>query len=163
VGELFPPLPPEYVAHAESGVSILIGTCSADLDPDCVRGVGVRVWPDACHLTVLVPVATSVDALANLAGNPRLAVTMNHVPTHHTIQVKGRVLAIRAGADADLALATVYRERFARDLARVGMPAANTLRLGIWPCMAIDLAIDVCFAQTPGPKAGEKMPLPELR
>jgi hypothetical protein len=163
VGESFPPLPPEYVTHAESGVSLLVGTCSAELSPDCVRGVGVRVWPDACHLTVLVPSATSAVSLANLAANPRVAVTLCHIPTHRTVQVKGRVLAVREGGEADRALATVYLERLARDLAWVGQPAANTLRLGHWPCKAIDLAIDVVYAQTPGPVAGHKMPLPEER
>lgn len=74
VSASLPPLSPELLAHAEGGVSILAGSCSAELEPDCVRGVGVRVWPDACHLTVLLPVATSVTSIANLAGNPRLAI-----------------------------------------------------------------------------------------
>ena len=156
---IYPPLPPDVVAFAQSGVSILLGTTSAALEPDCVRGMGVRVWPGACQLTVLMPAATGATSLANLRENPRLAVTLSHIPSHRTKQVKGRVLAVRDGDEADHQLARAYRELFAEDLAHVGQPAANTLRLGIWPCHAIDLDIEVVFAQTPGPAAGARMPL----
>ena len=110
-------------------------------------------------MTLLVPAATAVTSIANLRANPRLALTLSHIPTHRTVQVKGAVLAIRDGDDRDRALAEKYRALFAEDLAWVGQPAANTLRLGIWPCHAIDLEIAVVYMQTPGPAAGEKMPL----
>ncbi|HEX5060499.1 MAG TPA: hypothetical protein VFV99_14125 [Kofleriaceae bacterium] len=155
----YPPLPPELVTFAEGGVSILVGTCNRELVPDCVRGMGVRVWPGASGLTVLLPAATAAASIANVRDNPRLAVTLSHIPSHRTIQVKGKVIAVRDGDDADRELATRYREKLADDLAFVGQPAANTLRLGIWPCHAVDLEIEVVFAQTPGPVAGVKMPL----
>ena len=158
----YPPLPAELVEFAHGGVSILVGTC-ADGVPECVRGMGVRIWSDACHLTLIVPARTGAIAMANLAANPRLAVTLSHIPSHRTVQVKGAVLAVRDGGDDDRALASAYRERLAADLAFVGMPAANTLRLGIWPCHAVDLRIEVVFAQTPGPVAGNQMPLREGR
>jgi hypothetical protein len=155
----FPPLPDELVTFAEGGVSILVGTCSADLVPDCVRGMGVRIWPGASQLTVILPAATGVVSIANVRSNPRLAVTLSHIPTHRTVQVKGRVLAVRDGDEGDRALATRYRALLAEDLAWAGQPPANSLRLGIWPCHAIDVDIDVVFAQTPGPVAGERLPL----
>ena len=140
-------------------MSILVGTCNRELVPDCVRGMGVRIWPGASQLTVLLPAATAKVSIANLRDNPRLAVTMSHIPSHRTMQVKGGVLAVRDGSEEDRLLATRYRELLADDLAFVGQPAANTLRLGIWPCHAVDLEIEVVFAQTPGPVAGVKMPL----
>jgi hypothetical protein len=155
----FPPLPPELVTFSEGGVSILVGTCSRELIPDCVRGMGIRVWPGASQLTVLLPAATSAASIANVRENARLAVTLSRIASHRTIQLKGSVLAIRDGDERDRALATRYRELFAEDLAFVGQPAANTLRLGIWPCHAVDLDIAIVFAQTPGPAAGERMPL----
>lgn len=154
----YPPLPPELAAFAETGVSILVGTCSADLAPDCVRGVGVRMWPDACHLTVLLPAVTAATSIANLAANPRLAVTLSQVSTYRTVQVKGRALAVREGGDQDRELALRYRALLTVDLAWVGVP--NSQRLGIWPCHAVDLEIEVAFVQTPGPSAGDKLPLP---
>ena len=70
---------------------------------------------------------------------------------------------MRDGDDADRVLATRYREMLADDLAHVGQPAANTLRLSVWPCHAVDLEIQTVFAQTPGPVAGTKMPVPTGR
>jgi len=140
-------------------VSLLVGTCSLERVPDCVRGMGVKVAPGACDLTVLLPAATSATSIANLRANPRLALTLSHIPSHRTVQVKGPVLAIREGTDADQALATRYRELFAADLAFVGQPPGNTRRLGIWPCFAVDIHIAVVYAQTPGPSAGVQMPL----
>lgn len=140
-------------------MSLLVGTCSADGAPDCLRAMGMRVWPGACQLTVLLPAATAKASIANLRENPRLALTISHIPTHRTVQVKGQVLAIRDGAEDDHRLAQRYRVKLAEDLAFVGQPAANTLRLAIWPCHAVDLDISVVFAQTPGPVAGVRMPL----
>jgi hypothetical protein len=137
----------------------LVGTCSRELVPDSVRGMGVRIWPGASQLTLLMPAATSATSIANLRENPRIAVTFAHVPTHRSVQLKGAVLAIRDGDEGDRELATRYREKLADDLAFVGMPISNTLRLSNWPLHAVDIDIKVVFAQTPGPVAGVKMPL----
>ncbi len=70
MAELYPPLPAELVTFAESGVSLLVGTASATLEPDCVRVFGVRVWPDARKLTVIVPAVTGATSIANLRATP---------------------------------------------------------------------------------------------
>lgn len=162
MAELYPPLPADLVNFTEGGVSLLVGTASKELVPDCVRCVGVRVWEDACTLTVLLPAATSVQTIENLRANPRLALTVSHIPSHRTMQIKGTVAAINEGNEADQYFATRYRAALSEDLAFIGMPAANTLRLSIWPCWAVDVAIEVVFVQTPGPQAGVKM-TPESR
>ncbi len=121
--------------------------------------MGLRIWPGASQLTVFLPAVTGAASIANLRENPRIAITISHIPSHRTIQIKGTVLAIRDGNDVDRELVTAYREQFAEELAFVGQPAASTLRLGIWPCHAVDVDIAVVYAQTPGPVAGVKMPL----
>lgn len=121
--------------------------------------MGVRIWPGASQLTILLPAATAAVSLANLRENPRIAITLSHIPSHRTMQVKGTVLAIRDGDEGDRTFAVRYRELLADDLAFVGQPPANTLRLAIWPCHAVDVDITVVYAQTPGPVAGVKMPL----
>jgi len=140
-------------------VSCLVGTASADLVPDCVRGAGVRIWPGACQLTVLIPAATGATAIKNLRENPHLAVTLSKIPTHRTVQVKGKVLAIRDGDETDHAAGRAYLEKFATDLEWAGQPRTVSTRLGIWPCFAVDLEIEVAYVQTPGPVAGNKLPL----
>ena len=157
MADTYPPLPPELVAFAEEGVSLLVGTANRDLVPDCVRAVGLRVWEDASTLTVFLPAATAADTIANLRDNPRLAVTVSHIPSHRTMQIKGSVLAIREGGEDDHYFATRYRAALAEDLAFIGMPPANTLRLGIWPVWAVDVAMEQVFAQTPGPQAGVRL------
>src|SRR5687768_5786715 len=118
---------------------MLVGTCGVDLAPDCVRAAGVRIWPDACRLTVLVPHATSATSIANVRANPRLALTLSQIPSHTTIQIKGKVLEVRAGDAADLDLAIRYRVELADALARIGQLPRNGLRLHVWPAWAIDL------------------------
>ena len=156
----FPPLPDELVAFAQGGVSLVMGTCGPDLVPESVRAAGLRVWSGACHLTVLMPKATGEVALANLRANGRLAVTMSHVETFRTVQVKGTTLAIRDGDDADRELAMRYGAAFRAALAWDGIPEVVTKGLNLWPAWAIDLEIAHVFAQTPGPVAGVRMPLP---
>ncbi|HVK87468.1 MAG TPA: pyridoxamine 5'-phosphate oxidase family protein [Kofleriaceae bacterium] len=157
----YPPLPPDLVEFVQGGRSLIVGTCSAALEPECVRGVGLRVWPCACKLTLLIPNEPGAQTIANLRETGRVAITLSYVPTLKTIQLKGRVLAIRAGDEADHALARRYRELFAPELAFAGMAPAHTSRLAIWPCCAVEIDLDVVYAQTPGPTAGEKLPLAE--
>lgn len=161
MGPSFPPLPDDLVALIQGGVSLLTGTCSLDLVPESVRGAGLRVWPGACQLTVLMPKATSEVAIANLRANPRLAVTMSQIETHRTVQVKGKVLAIRDGEgdDVEHALAMRYSAALRASFAWVGVPEGVTRGLTVWPAWAVDLDIVHVFAQTPGPTAGQRMPL----
>lgn len=152
-------MPPELVAFCEAGRSLLLGTASAAHEPDCVRCVGIVVWPDASHVTVLVPAATGATSIANLRENPRFALTLSQIHSHRTMQMKGRVLAVRDGTETDRRVAERYRTAFAHELATVGQPLETTERLGIWPCFAFDAAIEMVFAQTPGPQAGARMPV----
>lgn len=151
MAELSPPLSTELVLYVERAASILVGTVDAALVPDCVRGVGVRVAADRRHLTVLVPTAIAAPALANLRGNPRLAVTTAALPTFGTVQVKGTVTAIRDGDDADRALALAHQERFADEFAWAGREVTRARRVATWPCTAIDLAITTIFTAIPDP------------
>jgi hypothetical protein len=155
----FPPLPDELVEFVQGGVSLLTGTCSAELVPECVRAAGVRVWPGACRLTVLLPKSTGEIAVGNLRASGRLAVTMSQIQTYRTVQVKGTVFAIRDGDEADHELATRYAAGLRASLAWVGIPEGVTRGLRFWPVWAIDLEIENVFAQTPGPVAGARMPL----
>ena len=156
----FPPLPADLVEHVHGGVSLLTGTCSADLVPESVRSAGIRVWSCACKLTVFLPQATADIAVANLRSNPRIAITASQVETHRTVQMKGRVLAIRAAnEEEDHPLVLRYGAAFRRALDFVGIPEGVTSGLAQWPAWAVDVEIEHVFAQTPGPLAGLRMPL----
>lgn len=154
---LYPPLPPELVAFAECGTSVLIATRDADLRPDAVRGVGVRVWPDRCGLTVFMPVVTSGRAASNLRDNGQLAVTLSAPIDHRTVQIKGTVREVRDAHPDERSFVENYRRLFTDALLRVGMAAELTSRLTCWPAIAAELQIAEAFQQTPGPDAGTRL------
>lgn len=154
---LLPPLPHELVAFAESGTSVLVGTRDADLRADAVRGVGVRVWPDRCGLTVFMPVATSARTAANLRDNGQLAVTLSRPADHRTVQIKGTVRDVREARADERAFVEAYRRTLTAALLRVGMAAELTARLTCWPAIAAELEIAEAFQQTPGPDAGMRL------
>ncbi len=155
----YPPLPADLVELVQGGVSLLTGTCSKDLVPESVRSTGLRIWPCACKLTVLLPKATGDIAIQNLRDTGRIAITASVIETFRTLQMKGRVLAIRDGGAEEEALANRYAPGFRGALAYVGVPEGVTRGLTIWPAWAVDVEILQVFAQTPGPHAGQRMPL----
>jgi hypothetical protein len=159
LAESFPPLPPELIEFAHGGRSLLVGTCSKDLDPECMRAMGIRIAPDGLRLTLFLPVATAAQTIANLRTNPRIALTLSEISTHRTLQIKGAVLGIEDARDEDLAFVNLYREHFAGDLAWAGQTEANTLALTNWPCHAALVEIAVVYTQTPGPSAGLQLPI----
>ena len=154
---LFPPLPPELVTFAESGVSVLVATRDAALRPDAVRAMGVRVWPGASQLTVYLAAATSAQAIANLRDNGRLALTVSEMTTHVTVQIKGTVREVREAREDEREIVERYRAMFSDELAVVGLPPRISTRLSCWPAFAADLEIAEAFTQTPGPGAGDRL------
>ncbi len=160
---LFPPLPPEQVALAHTGVSILVGTTGPDRIPAGVRGVGLTIRPDRCGATVFLPEATSAVCRENLTRDGRIALTFCRMATHYTIQLKGKAIAIRAARDDERPTIERYIEMFAEKLAEIGSSSLITRRMTRWPATAIEFEIAEVYAQTPGPDAGCRMPLAEPR
>ncbi len=144
----------EIASFLESGISILIGTRDERLVPEAVRGCGARVDANGTELLVLLPVATGAATAANLAANGRIAITFSRPTDHRSLQIKGRVLELRAAGDAERAIVDRYRCSFAQELALVGVPPRMTFRLAMWPAHAVRLAIEGVYVQTPGPGAG---------
>jgi hypothetical protein len=145
---------PELAAFIESGISVLVGTRDARLRPDCVRGAGVRADPEAGTLTVFLPAATSERALANLADNGRIAVTVTRAIDHRSLQVKGGALEVRPSTAEERAEIARYLELLAADWGHVGVPRQATKAMNCWPAFTVTLGAEALFEQTPGPGAG---------
>ena len=143
----------------ESGISILIGTRDARLFPHCARGLGARVEKGGTELTVFLPDATCAPAVQNLRDNGRLAVCFSRPEDHRSIQVKGKVVELRAADDADRAVIDRYRRNLSECLGFVGVPKRTTFRISHWPAHAARVRIESVFLQTPGPGAGEPLAL----
>lgn len=145
---------PELADYLQSGISILLGTRDAGLVPACARGVGVRVEPGGAEVTLFVPRATGANIVANLEDNGRLAVTFSRPVDHRSIQLKGRVVAIRDATEEERREVEAYRLAYAATLGYIGLPPRLTARVRNWPCHAVRLRVEALFQQTPGPGAG---------
>jgi hypothetical protein len=140
-----------------SGVDVYVATRGADLMPESVMGMGVRVHPDRRRVTVYVPTEIAAATLANLQDNGQVAATLCHPPDHRTIQLKGRCTGLRASTEADRELQEVFRSAMVTVFAAVGIPRALTRALPWWPSTAVEFELDGIFTQTPGPDAGERL------
>jgi len=140
--------------HIAPGRSVLVGTVDPSGRPACCRGVGLKLADDRQGVTVYIPVATGAEAVANLATNGRIAVVSSEPVSHETLQLKGRIRAVRVAAAAEEALVRECLERFADVLDQVGLPRAVTRSMSCWPAFAVDVAVEAVFDQTPGPRAG---------
>lgn len=145
----------------ESGIAVLIGTRDARLFPECVRAAGARVEPGGREVTVFLPVATGACTLANLRDNGRIAVCFSRAFDHRSIQVKGRVLEVRAASEVDRGAVDRYRAALAEAWNWVGVPTQITLRMNQWPCHAVRFRVEGVYSQTPGPGAGDVIAEPE--
>ena len=153
-------LDPQLTEFFESGVSLLVGTRDARLLPENTRAMGLRVESGGRELTLFLPVASAERTLANLRDNGRLAVCASRAEDHRSIQVKGRLLEIRAARDAERAIVERYRKLIAASWGFLGMPTHLTFELSCWPCHAAKLCIESIFEQTPGPGAGAPLQRP---
>jgi len=145
---------PELACFIGSGISVLVGTRDAQLRPDCVRAAGVKADPQTGTLTLFLPAATSERALANLADNGRIAVTVTRAIDHHSLQIKGGALAVRPSTAEERPEIERYLELLAADWGHVGVPRQATKAMNCWPAFTVTLRAEALFEQTPGPGAG---------
>lgn len=147
----------EVVELIESGASIIVGTCNADLEPECARGLGARASADRRRLSVLLNGALSARMCDDLASTGRIAVAFSRIHDHHTIQVKGRVCGVRDGDPEDAALAERYLVAFGEQVSVAGLPRSVVQGIRRSPLLVVELAVEEIFDQTPGPTAGERL------
>ncbi len=145
---------PELARFIESGISVLVGTRDARLRPDCLRAAGVRADAAAGTLTIFLPAKTSERALANLADNGRIAVTVTRAIDHRSLQIKGEAVAVRPSSPEERGFIEQYLELLAADWSHVGVPRKATKSMNYWPAFTVTLRSEALFEQTPGPGAG---------
>jgi hypothetical protein len=133
--------------------AVAVGTRDAALRPACALASGVA-FPGVGRVTVYVAEAAGAETLANLEANGAIAVAFEEILSHHTVQVKGRVLEIRPAADGERALVEKSIEGFFRQVEAVGAAPGVVRRRRRWPCRAVTFEVTDVFEQTPGPKAG---------
>ena len=147
----------ELAEFIESGVSMLVGTRDAALRPDVLRAVGALVGKDRESLTVFLNEQVAERAVANLRDNGKIALTCARPYDHRGIQVKGTMISLREGVEADRVQQERYLAGFVEHLYIVGLPRAVIRQLRIYPSVAVTFAAEDVFVQTPGPGAGRRL------
>jgi hypothetical protein len=133
--------------------AVVVGTRDAALRPACSMAVGV-VFRGEGRVTVYLSEATGAETLANLEANGAIAVVFEEILSHHTVQVKGRVLETRPAVESERALVERSIAGFFRQVEAVGAAPGVVRKRRRWPCRAVTFEVTDVFEQTPGPKAG---------
>lgn len=136
---------------------MLVGTRDRLLVPEAARGFGLRVEADGRELAVFLPHVWGKRTVANLRDNGRIAVAAARPVDHRSVQIKGSLVEIRDGDDADLAAIERYRALLVADFAAYGYPPRILLRFTAWPCHVVRFAVEALYEQTPGPRAGDPL------
>jgi len=157
-----PILDPETAAFIQHHVSINLAATSVDNRAAVTRVYGCRIAADRCGVTVFIPSAYNQAVLENIRATHSIAVVFSRPGTHKTIQLKATDARIDSVEKSDLPLIKNYCDSLAEELLSLGYPPAfvNTFVL---PQHKADTAIHftplTAFSQTPGPKAGRKLPV----
>lgn len=142
----------------EPGTSVLVGTADTRNAPSCCRAVALTSGDDLATATVYIPMATSQQALQDVATTKRIAVSATHPLDHCSTQLKGTVTDVRLARDDEAPMLRERLEQLANVLQRIGVPPLVVRREGYWPAFAVTLKVEDIFEQTPGPKAGSRLP-----
>jgi hypothetical protein len=84
-----------------------------------------------------------------------VAISFSNPLDARSVQVKGRLLGARPMRPEDEAAQGRYHAALSQALTWVGVPGATLRRIAYAPSVAIDVAIEEIFDQTPGPGAGQ--------
>src|SRR5215472_1267849 len=138
----------------EPGLSILVGTVDPHGVPACCRGIAIASSDHLETLTAYLPVATSQEAIRNIALTKRIAVAASHPVDHCSTQMKGTTIETRLAHDEESGHVQRALEAFASTLDRIGVPRRLTRSVAHWPAFAVTMRVEDMFEQTPGPQAG---------
>ena len=146
----------DVVEFIESGVSMLVGTRDPKLRPHVMRAAGAVCGADRESVTVYLTKGVADQAVANLTDNGCIALTLSRPYDHRGLQIKGRMLSMRDGVDADRIHQERYLAGFVEHVYIIGLPRSVMRQLRIYPSIAVTFRAEDVFDQTPGPGAGRR-------
>jgi hypothetical protein len=148
---------PELAAFIESPVMIIVGTCDDFLQPQIARAVGAIIDPAKSRIDLVVSRWQWPDTIANIRQNGRLSVTFARPSDYISYQVKGRA-TVKPASAAHRARAEHYVGAMTATLVGNGLDRAV---IAPWLVdrepVALRLAAEMIFVQTPGDKAGQML------
>lgn len=152
-----PLLSEELSELVASGVDVYVATRDADLEPESMMAMGIRLHRERNTFTVYLPQVLAAPTCRNLEDNGEVAVSLIRPSDMKAVQLKGKSLGVRPSTENDRELQLIYRAALIEQMAAVGIPRCATRRLVWWPSLALEITVREVFLQTPGPAAGEPM------
>lgn len=157
-----PHLPPDWVAHLESGVSHRLGSSHPDGQPEICRGLAAQALPDG-RIEVLLDPNVGDRLLDATRATRRIAYVAAQPGSHVTLHVKGLDAEVFAATQAHASLFERCRERFIAQVEPYGFTREGIM--AVWYDLDVHLLAGVRFTpvgawdQTPGIGAGAPVEL----
>lgn len=151
----------EATAEFITGVtSMSIATRDARRLPAVSKAVGCLVSADRRLLTVMIDGEQSARIAADVAAGSPVAVVFSLPATHRTVQIKGLQAALAPATPTQRVRARLHADAIVEHLVPLGYDeAALRAFFSFSPdrLLAVRFAPTAVFAQTPGPRAGERI------
>jgi hypothetical protein len=146
----------ELASYLAGGNSMVVATRSAALEPHATRACGLWVL-EQDRVAVLLPRATSAQAIANLEQNGEIAVCVSWPKNFRTFQLKGRCLGVAESSPDDVLRSEQQLQGFGDAVAQFGYRRAQARNLWLFDSWRVEVQVTSVYAQTPGPGAGARM------
>ena len=147
----------EFIAGV---TSMSIATRDAQLQPAVAKALGCLVSGDRRQVTVMIDGHRSARIVADIAAGSPLAVVFSLPATHRTVQIKSGRGELSAATPTQQVRARMHRDAIVEHLVALGYaePALRAM-FDYDPdaLLALRFAPTAVFAQTPGPRAGERI------
>jgi hypothetical protein len=140
--------------------SMSIATRDAQLMPSVGKALGCIVDTDRRRLTTFIDGRQSAQVAADIAAGSPVAVVFSLPATHRTVQIKGAGATTAPATTSQRVSVGVQVDAIIEHLVALGY-SGPVLRafFGYTPeaLLAVRFAPVAVFAQTPGPRAGERI------
>jgi len=150
----------DVLAFLQRRVLVSVASRNADRVPSVVRCVGFRADRASQGVTAFVVARQAEHVLADIRATGQVAMVFSEPSTHRTLQLKGERAIVGALEDGDWPAIGAYGEAAVAELAPLGYAEAWTRTLvECTPAqvLAVRFVPSSAFAQTPGPRAGERL------
>ncbi len=140
--------------------SMSIATRDAQLLPAVGKALGCTLSADRRWLTVMIDGEQSARIAADIAAGSPVAVVFSLPATHRTVQIKGRQATMAPASPTQQVRTRLHVDAIVEHLVPLGYDeAALRVLFSFSPdrLMAVRFTPAEVFAQTPGPRAGERI------
>jgi hypothetical protein len=150
----------ELTDFCQSGISIVLGSRSADGFPVAGRALACIIGPTGV-VRLLLAQAPNRPLLAAIARGGAIAATFTRPQNHRSIQLKSSRARLGECAPHERSVVEAQCAGLVDELMGVGYSEPFAATYCAWKdrdLVAIEFAVEGAFVQTPGPGAGSALP-----